>query len=144
MRGLVRYRRPSSLVFPEVEDFFKGMSDVFSSMNREFPLDMYEENGNLVVSMDAPGVDPDKVDIRVFPDRVTLVSREEQEERPCEEGKTWHCKKQRKVLNYSVSLPREVDPEGAEAEIKHGIITVKMPKKGTQEGKVLELKKGDA
>ncbi len=142
MRGLVRYRRPSPMMFPEVEDFFKGMSDVFSSVNREFPLDMYEEDGRVVISMDAPGVDPDKVDIRVFPDRVTLVSKQEQEE-PCEEGKTWHCRKQRRVLNYSVSLPREVDPEGAEAEIRHGVITVRMPRKGTEEGRMLQLKKGE-
>jgi len=43
-------------------------------------------------------------------------------------------------IDLSVTLPTEVDPDGARASFKNGVITIRMPKSRAVQGKVLELK----
>ncbi|MCF7935165.1 MAG: Hsp20/alpha crystallin family protein [Synergistales bacterium] len=140
MRQLQRYRRPSMFTIPEVEDMFKSVSDVFSMANREFPMEMYEEDNALVVSIDAPGYKPEDIEIRSFADKLFVKAKEEVEEECDEsEARTYHCRKRRSALNYSINLPLEVNPDNVKATVKNGVVSVRLPKKEEQVGKVVEV-----
>lgn len=137
MGNMMRYRRPGNLLVPEVEDLFRNFFDSVSS-SREFPVEIFEENGELVLVLDAPGVSAEKVEIRAFADRVLVKAAEDLDEE-CPEGRTYHCRRRRTALNYNIALPVEIDPDQVKASVKHGIITVRLPRRGREEGRVVTL-----
>ncbi len=136
----MRYSRPVSMsLIPEVDEFFRSFSDLFNAASTSLPVEMYEENGEVVISLDVPGVDPEKIEVRAFPDRVLIRSSQEVSEE-CPEGRTYHCRKRATKINYSIAVPTEVDPENVKASVKNGVMTIRLARKGRDEGKVVEIK----
>jgi len=140
MGNVVKYRRPGGLLVPEVEDLFRNFFDSVS-YSREFPVEIFEEKGELVLVIDAPGVAADQVEIRTFPDRVRVKAAEEGEEEV--EGRTYYCRKRRTALNYQIALPVEIDPDQVRASVKNGLITVRLPRRGKDEGRVVAIQQDD-
>ncbi len=140
MGNVVKYRRPGGLLVPEVEDLFRNFFDTVSS-SRECPVEIFEEKGELVLVIDAPGVAADQVEIRTFPDRVRVKAVEEGEEEV--EGRTYYCRKRRTALNYQIALPVEIDPDQVRASVKNGLITVRLPRRGKDEGRVVAIQQDD-
>ena len=128
----------------ELDDFFDRLlwaPDMAGSRNfREF--DLYEKDGKLFLSVEAAGVDPDDLEVRIFKDRVAIKCNKESEEKEEDEGKTWYNKKTVCRFNYEIALPFEIDTEGAEAKFEHGVIHITAPRIERSESKILSLKKG--
>ncbi len=140
MRNLVPFSNISRSMFDDMDDIFRGFSSAIQPMTRKYvPVDMYEENDEVVVSIDAPGIDPSNVELKTFSDRINIQSQAGETEEPKDEGKTWYMRKSSRSLNVCVTLPTEVDPDGAKATFKNGVITVKMPKSRAVQGKVLQI-----
>ena len=140
MRNLVPFSNISRSVFDDMDDIFRGFSNAIQPMTKKYvPVDMYEENDEVVVSIDAPGVDPSKVELKTFSDRINIQSQAEETEESKDEGKTWYMRKSSRAINVCVTLPTEVDPDGAKATFKNGVITVTMPKSKSVQGKVLQI-----
>lgn len=130
----------------ELDDFFDRLlwaPDLAGSRNfREF--DMYEKDGKLFLSIEAAGVDPDDLEVRIFKDRISIKSNKETEEKDGDEesGKTWYNKKAVCRLSCEIALPFEIDTDGAEAKFEEGVINISAPRLERSESKVLSLKKG--
>jgi HSP20 family protein len=142
--SLVSNGRRSSLT--DIDDIFNRLlwaPDVSGS--RSFSnFDMYEKDGSLHISVEAPGVNPDEVEIRISKDRVQLKSKSDNEEKKdnADDGKTWYSKKSVSSFNYEFSLPFEIDTEKADASFDNGVISISAPRLMTSESRVLSLKKG--
>lgn len=106
---------------------------------REF--DLYEKDGKLFLSLEAAGMNPDDVEIRIFKDKVSIKSNAEAEEKQEEDGKTWYNRKSVCSFNYEITLPFEIDTESAEAKFDQGLIHVTANRLERSESKVLSLKK---
>ncbi|MDR1915587.1 MAG: Hsp20/alpha crystallin family protein [Synergistaceae bacterium] len=106
-------------------------------------FDMYEQDGKLNMSIEAPGVNPDEVEIRTSKDRIQIKSKSESEDKSGkdDEGKTWYSKKTVSSFNYDVSLPFEIDTDKAEALFENGVIHISAPRLQISESKVLSIKK---
>lgn len=94
-----------------------------------YPMSDLEDKGDhYELRADLPGVSKDHVDIKVTNDSIE-ISGEQQESK--EEKSANYLLKERRwaSFNRSFSFPDEVLPDGAEAEMKNGILTVKIPKK---------------
>ncbi|MDR3164844.1 MAG: Hsp20/alpha crystallin family protein [Synergistaceae bacterium] len=134
----------SSLV--DIDDVFNRLlwaPDVVG--NKSFSnFDMYEKDGSLHISIEAPGVNPDEVEIRISKDRVQLKSKSDSEEKKegADDGKTWYSRKSVSSFNYELSLPFEIDTEKAEASFENGMISIAAPRLIISESRVLSLKKG--
>jgi HSP20 family protein len=117
-----------------------GMENSRSSI-RDF--DLYEKDGKLFLSIEAPGVNPDELEIKTSRDRVSIRSTKETEEKNNgqDDGKTWYSKKSSYSFNYEVSLPFEIDTDKAEAAFENGMINISAPRLEASESKVLTLKK---
>lgn len=142
MRSLARWSKPSVFsLFPEVDDFFRSFNNLYSASGRDLPIEIYEEGGDVFVKIDAPGYAPKDVEIRLFADRVLVRGKAESEEQVAEgqEGRTYHCCRRRRELNYSLGLPAEIDPDGAEAKFDNGVLSLRLPKKAREEGRLLQL-----
>jgi HSP20 family protein len=112
--------------------------------NRSFSdFDMYEKDGSLHISVEAPGVNPDEVEIRISKDRVQLKSKSDSEEKRdgADDGKTWYSKKTASSFNCELSLPFEIDTDKAEASFENGVISIAVPRLLISESRVLPLKK---
>jgi HSP20 family protein len=106
-------------------------------------FDLYEKDGKLFLSIEAPGVNPDELEIKTSRDRVSIRSVKETEEKDGgnDDGRTWYSKKSSYSFNYEVSLPFEIDTDKAEAAFENGMINISAPRLETSESKVLTLKK---
>ncbi|MDT8284501.1 MAG: Hsp20/alpha crystallin family protein [Thermovirgaceae bacterium] len=141
MRQMIPFGSGRNSIFDEMDDVFRGFSNAIRPMTRRYiPVDMFEENDEVVLSVDAPGFEPSQIEIKTFSDRVNIRSKMEETSDIGDEGRTWYLRRNNRSIDLSVTLPTEVDPDRARASFKNGVITIRMPKSRAVEGKVLELK----
>jgi HSP20 family molecular chaperone IbpA len=89
------------------------------------PVDIFETKDGLTVVADLPGVDRSKLDVRVADGLLTI------------QGRTAHIapgtpvEAEYHLLNFyrQFELPEEVDADKIGAELKHGVLTLQLPKK---------------
>jgi HSP20 family protein len=105
-------------------------------------FDLYEKDGKLYLSMEAPGVKPNELEIRTSRDRVSIRNKQETEEKEGgqDDGRTWYNKKSSYSFNYEISLPFEIDTDKAEASFENGVINIVAPRLQASESKILSLK----
>jgi HSP20 family protein len=96
-------------------------------------VDVREDADTFTVKASVPGVDPADVDITVLGDTVRIHGeRRSETEREGGEGQRWLVR-ERSVGTFdrAIALPTAVDPEGANAEFKDGVLTITLPKAET-------------
>lgn len=129
-------RRPGSLL----GDFFTD--DLSPRMRRIFdgdpllepvgwmpPVEIEEKPGELLLTMELPGLAQDQVDVS-FDDGVLTIRGEKSEEK--EEGgkdRKLHVWERRYgAFHRSFTLPRDLDVQHIAAEFSKGVLRVRMPK----------------
>ncbi|MDR0764731.1 MAG: Hsp20/alpha crystallin family protein [Synergistaceae bacterium] len=141
--SLVSTGRRGSLT--DIDDIFNRLlwAPDASVSGRFSDFDMYEKDGSLRISIEAPGVNPDEVEIRISKDRVQLKSKNDGDRKKdgADDGKTWYSRKSASSFNYELSLPFEIDTEKADASFENGIISIVAPRLMISESRVLSLKK---
>jgi HSP20 family protein len=86
-------------------------------------MDVLEEDGNLVIRAELPGVQQEDVDITVH-DRVLTISGQRREETETERG-GYHVRERRRgAFSRSVMLPQDVDEDGIRARYEDGVLEV--------------------
>lgn len=89
-------------------------------------IDVSDQGDELVVVADLPGFDREEIDITVEGDRLTIAASHDTSED--EEGATYvHRERASRAVRRSVSLPVEVDEDGASATYTNGVLTVTLP-----------------
>lgn len=98
-------------------------------MASSLALDVKETPEKFVVTASVPGVPPSDIDISVLGDTLRIRGhRKEVVEEPAE-GSRWILRERRfGAFERTVSLPSTVDPEGAAADFKDGVLTITLPK----------------
>jgi len=96
---------------------------------RSWPrINLREDGDHLYVEALLPGVDPDKVDMNVLGNTLSLSG----ERLPADaggNGRTWH-RRERGTGKFlrTIELPVEIDPERIKAEYRNGLLCVTLPK----------------
>lgn len=86
-------------------------------------MDVLEEDGNLVIRAELPGVKQEDVDITVH-DRALTISGQRGEETETERG-GYHVRERRRgAFSRSVMLPQDVDEHRIRARYEDGILEV--------------------
>ncbi|MFQ5668994.1 MAG: Hsp20/alpha crystallin family protein [Acidobacteriota bacterium] len=89
--------------------------------------EMAETDTHLIVRLEAPGMDKNDFDISVE-NGVLFIRGEKRFERQ-EQGASYHLfEAAYGAFERSLPLPREVDPEHAEATYRRGVLTLSLPK----------------
>jgi HSP20 family molecular chaperone IbpA len=100
------------------------------------PVDIYETEEGLVVLADLPGVDKDGLDVRVENDILTIrgTSRNGLPGDP--------IYREFELANYfrQFELSDKVDQSKITAELKHGVLTLRLPKAEEAKPKKIEVK----
>ena len=131
--ALVRYTPFGEL------DPFSGMKAFEDRINRLFaepngrpwvpPVDIIENENELVVKADIPDVKFEDIDVRLENGTLTLHGERKYNKEATEKG-GWHrMERAYGAFERSFALPDTVDPEHVKADYKNGTLTVTLPKK---------------
>ncbi|WP_292487945.1 Hsp20/alpha crystallin family protein [Methanohalobium sp.] len=90
-------------------------------------VDVKEEDKNVVVTADMPGIDKNGVDITVRDDTLEISAKRSEESETEEKG---YYRKERTYSEFyrTVPLPVTVDEENASAKLEGGVLKVTLPK----------------
>lgn len=102
-------------------------------------LDLYEENNELVVKADFPGVEKKNLDISLEDDVLTIKA-EKKQEKTTEEATYYACERSFGQYSRSISLPSHVDADKVSATFKKGVLEIRMPSAEEPERKQIEIK----
>jgi HSP20 family protein len=103
------------------------------------PIDVTENDDGYTVTCDLPGVDKKNINLSIASNVLTIKG--EKKEESLKEGRkvfrkeTWEGSFQR-----TISLPAEVDNTKVEAEVKDGVLKIRLPKREEVKPKQIELK----
>ena len=126
-------REPTTLpeLFDRLSDwrwpFARPWPDLWRAVGTsEMPaVDMFKENGNIVVKAQIPGAKPDEIDASIDDDVLT-IRRQHKEEKE-EKDKDYYYKEQRsESFVRELQLPERVDQSKTQADLKDGMLTIKM------------------
>jgi len=93
----------------------------------ELPVDMYQTGDEIVIRALVAGVNPEDLDIAITRDMVTIKGhREEDQEAPDEDY--YHRELFWGAFSRTLLLPEEVIIDEAEAQEKHGLLIIRLPK----------------
>ena len=125
---------PFDEIMEELEGIRRRMRKLFREGLRmprieveSFPVDVYEEDGEVVIRADLPGFKKDEISVRVQEDSVDIRAMHKEEIR--EERKGFY-RAERKVGKFRrlISLPVTVDPETAKGKLEDGVLEIRVKK----------------
>lgn len=103
-------------------------------------VDMYEDKDNIVIETQLGGIDPEKVDISI--ENNVLTIKGESEKKSEVEDKNYYRKEIRRGSFYrSIPLPTKVDGDAALAESGDGILKISIPKAAEVKPKTIKIQK---
>ncbi len=102
-------------------------------------VDIHEEDDRFVITADVPGVEPDAIEVTTV-EGALAISGERKYER--EEGKGNQRRTERVYGNFyrRFTLPDTADVEHIDAQSKHGVLEVTIPKKDKVKPKRITVK----
>jgi len=101
-------------------------------------VDIYEQDGNIVLKAELPGLDLKDVDIRVENNTLTLRGQRKLDEQVKRDN--YHrVERAYGAFTRSFALPNVVDAENIKAEYKDGLLRVTLPKREEAKPKQIRI-----
>jgi HSP20 family protein len=125
------------------QDYGRGSDELLTSDTFVPPVDIYEDDQNLVLKMEAPGVDED--DIQITLENNTLTVRGERKFAQDLKEENFHRIERRYgSFTRSFSLPDTMDSENVSAHYENGILSIQLPKRAEAKPKQIKVSTGAA
>jgi len=101
-------------------------------------LDVYQTDNDVVVETPLPGVDPEKVNISIENDVLTIEGKSEKKSEVDEKD---YYRQEVRVGGFhrAVALPSSVNGENAQAEYKNGMLKITIPKEERAKPKQIKI-----
>lgn len=113
--------------FESEEQWKDGDQSEHSQQEGELPVDMYQTNDAIIIKALVAGVSPADLDIAITRDMVTIRGiREEYQE--TNDDNYFHRELFWGSFTRTLVLPEEVVIDEAEAQEKHGLLEIRLPK----------------
>lgn len=102
-----------------------------------YPVDIREDNDNLIVEAELPGFKHDEISVSVEQGVLTISAQRRGEEQKGEQ----HLKERTFTrVSRRFSLPTSVDTDKVDAHLDKGVLTLKMPKREEVKPRKIEVK----
>ena len=109
----------------QIEDAWEEVADQIEE--GELPIDMYQTPDAIIIRALVAGVNPDDLEISITRDMVTLKGHRE-EVQECSDEDYFHRELFWGSFTRTILLPEEVIIDEAEAEERHGLLEITLPK----------------
>lgn len=112
-------------------DFGLSGRGVFPAVN------VFQDAEGYLIRAEVPGVPPEKLSLETHGRTLTIAG-----EREADGAEGGYHRREREVGKFSRSftLPTTLDVEGAKADYKHGVLTVRIPLKAASKPRQIEVK----
>lgn len=107
------------------------------------PLNVWEDDDNLYVEAELPGLSADAIDVAVAEgDQLTIAG----ERKPCRPDAGVRVRQECGYGRFTrtVTLPTMVDPDSVEARYEAGVLTLTLPKSAAARPKRIEVRPAEA
>ena len=102
------------------------------------PVDIFEDEDGLVVLADLPGIASEGLDVRVEQRILTITAHTQ----PAPSGTALHREYGLTSFFRQFQLPEEVDTTRIQAELKHGVLTLRLPRAPKEPPRRVEVRVG--
>jgi HSP20 family protein len=123
------------------QDYGRGSDELMTSGTFVPPVDIYEDEHNITLKMEVPGID--EKDINITLENNTLTVRGERKLEKEEKEENFHRMERRYgAFTRSFSLPNTVDAEHVTANYNNGILNVQLAKRAEAKPKQIKVGTG--
>jgi HSP20 family protein len=120
-----------------------GSEEAFATTSFVPPVDIYENEHNIVLKLEVPGVDQKDLDIRI--DNNTITIRGERKfEKEAKEENYHRVERSYGSFQRSFGLPNTVNPEQVTADFENGILKITLAKRAEAKPKQVKVNVGSA
>lgn len=105
----------------------------------QLTIDVYQTENDIVIKSTIAGVKPEDLDVSINNDMVSIKGERKNEE-VVEHGNYYYQECYWGSFSRSVLLPVDVIPEKADAALKNGILTIRLPKADTTKTKKIQVR----
>ena len=101
----------------------------------QLTVDIYDEGSSIVIQSSVAGVKPEDIDISLQEETLTIRGTRHRH-KEVDEANFYYKELYWGTFSRAIILPEEVDFQKADANIKNGLLTVRLPKKDRSEKKI--------
>lgn len=105
----------------------------------QLTVDVFQDDENIIIQSTIAGVSPDDLDVSITNDMVTIRG-ERRQQYDADQEDYFYQECYWGTFSRSIILPIEIDADRAEAKIKNGILTIRIPKANTAVTRKLKVK----
>ncbi len=104
-------------------------------------VDVYEDEHNITLKVEVPGIDEKDIDIRVENNTLTVHGERKFEKEEKEENFR-RVERQYGSFTRTFTLPNTVDPDKVQADYDKGVLKIQLPKKAEAKPKQIKVNVG--
>ncbi len=117
---------PFEIVRRDFERAVAGSGNAGTVAGLAAPLTLWEDENNVVLEIDAPGISRDELDLTF--ENGTLTIRGERKTTECA-GKCWHDERRYGTFERTVTLGDTLDANSVDASLADGVLRISLAKK---------------
>src|SRR5882762_891559 len=107
------------------------------------PVDVYEDEHNITLKIEVPGIDEKDIDVRIENNTLTVHGERKFEKEEKEENYR-RVERQYGSFTRTFNLPHTVDAEKVQADYDKGVLKITLPKKAEAKPKQIKVNVGQS
>ena len=119
----------------------EGPEEALTTTSFAPPVDIYEDEHNIVLKLEVPGIDEKDIDVRIDNNTLTVHGERKIEQEEKEENFR-RVERQYGAFTRSFTLPSSVDPGQVSADYNKGVLKIKLAKKAEAKPKRIKVNVG--
>ncbi|MDO8554969.1 MAG: Hsp20/alpha crystallin family protein [bacterium] len=105
----------------------------------QLTVDMYQTPSEIIIQTMVSGVKQEDIDVSVTQDMINIKGKR-QRTRELSEENYYYKELYWGSFSRSIMLPQEIDPDQIDATLKHGILTIRLPKVNKEKIQKIKIK----
>jgi len=123
------------------DSFGEGREDALATSSFAPAVDVYEDEHNVTLKIEVPGIDEKDIDVRIENNTLTVHGERKFEKEEKEENFR-RVERQYGSFTRSFTLPSAVDPEQVTANYDKGVLKIKLAKRAEAKPKQIKVSVG--
>ena len=119
----------------------EGPEEALTTTNFAPPVDIYEDEHNITLKLEVPGIDEKDIDVRIEGNTLTVHGERKIEKEEKEENFR-RIERQYGSFTRSFTLPSSVDPAQVSANYDKGVLRINLAKKAEAKPKQIKVNVG--
>ncbi len=119
----------------------EGREEAMTTANFAPPVDIYEDEHNVTLKIEVPGIEEKDIDVRIE-NNVLTVHGERKFEKEEKEENYRRVERQYGSFTRTFTLPTTVDAEKVQADYDKGVLKIQLPKKAEAKPKQIKVNVG--